>query len=225
MRRSRDIVISNLEQLLRQSNGLTWKELAERSGVGGRTLSHLRGPDPTKTVRLETLDKIAAFFRIETHQLLRPLQSGDPGIPAPGYVRFEHLDVQASAGAGAAPQDNPAVLQRVDLLESWAYRTLGSRDPDRIKIIEVRGESMAPKINDGDIAFVDVHVNRFDGDGIYVLVWNGRLLIKRLRAQLDGSLSVESENRSYSPEVIQEDNVDSLRIAGRVVRWWGWHQA
>ncbi len=43
----------------------------------------------------------------------------------------------------------------------------GGRPAAELKVINVRGDSMAPTIVSGSY-FVDISINQFDGDGIYV---------------------------------------------------------
>ena len=77
---------------------------------------------------------------------------------------------------------------------------------------------MSPTIKDGDILFVDVTTRYFDGDGIYVIDWNGRLLTKRLIAKLDNRIAISSDNKSpeYETEYIDISNQDRLTICGKV---------
>ena len=103
--------------------------------------------------------------------------------------------------------------------DSRWLRALGVK-PDRISIIHVQGESMAPTLYDGD----EIMIDHDDGasrirDGIYVLRLDDGLMVKRVViGPLRGQLSVGSDNPAYP----QWKDVDSNAIAmiGRVV-WYG----
>ena len=98
-------------------------------------------------------------------------------------------------------------------------RGIGAR-PDRLSIIRVDGESMAPTLSDGD----DIMVDGSDGaerlrDGIYVLRMDDVLMVKRIaRTPRRDRFSVRSDNPLYP----SWDAVDpaAVAIVGRVV-WAG----
>ena len=143
----------------------------------------------------------------------RPDGSDQPGI---GNVRFPVLELAASAGPGREPADYAAVLGHIDLAEQWARKRLGER-LDRIRVLPVKGDSMSPTINDGDLAFVDTGCNHFEGEGVYVLVFNHTLLIKRLSADFATQrIQILSDNERHKPALAREDE---LTICGRVRAW------
>jgi len=204
----------------RKRHQLSQEALAERAGVGFRTITRLETSNSNP--RLSTLLTLARVLRIDPGDLLYPAPVDDDESPT---VRLDRLDVQASAGPGTAPTDYPAVVERVEVLEAWARRVLGSADPDRIKIIDVRGDSMAPRLNDGDIVFVDVSVPTVDTDGVYVFVRDGALHIKRLQ-RLGERLAIISDNTAYERDYIQaSDAATVLHICGRVIGRWGFERA
>lgn len=140
-----------------------------------------------------------------------------------GYIELTYCDIQSSAGPGKfAPVDYSPVLDRkLWVLEDWALENFGRAAVNKIRIIDNVGDSMSPTINNGDILFVDVTQREYISDGIYIISWHGRLLTKRLRAMVDGSLAVISDNKElYETEYITERNIDQLIICGFVKKWW-----
>ena len=98
-------------------------------------------------------------------------------------------------------------------------RHLGVR-PQRVSIIRVDGESMAPTLSDGDDIMV-VHDDDADRlrDGVYVLRLDGVLMVKRVAlGPRRGRFSVLSDNPHY-PDWADIDPV-LVDIVGRVV-WTG----
>lgn len=65
------IVGANIRRLLR-ARGLTNYELAERAGIGRRTLTNLQSPDWTGSPRLDTLESIARVLRVKTWEICVP---------------------------------------------------------------------------------------------------------------------------------------------------------
>jgi len=81
--------------------------------------------------------------------------------------------------------------------------------------VKIKGESMEPKICDGDIVFVKA-VPRVDIDNVGLFVYEGEAFCKRLRLdQRKRALVLESLNKSYAPKKIT--NPDALRTVGLVI--------
>lgn len=152
-----------------------------------------------------------------------PLMPDEPvsaSATPPGYVRLERLAVEVSAGGGAIVGDESEVVEMLDVAEWWAQQNL-PRDVSKVKVVTARGDSMAPDIQHGDVLFVDTSRPVFDAPGLYVMNWQGRALVKRLVPEVTKRrLALVSNNPQYPPEHIDADEIDSLRIAGRVCAWW-----
>lgn len=137
-----------------------------------------------------------------------------------GYVRLRLLAAMPTMGPGGAPVDHPETVRYVDVLREYIVTELHA-NPERIDILPTRGDSMAGTINHGDIVFVDRTVRTFDGNGVYVIVWNDQLMVKRLQAMMDGRLAIRSDNQVYETEYVAGTQADQLSICGRVVGSWG----
>lgn len=133
-------------------------------------------------------------------------------------VRLEVLDVQVSAGNGTMLDGE---LMPVTLAIEYAKSALGSGalpylEKEHIKITNIRGDSMSPTIDSGDLLFVDISQPYFNGDGIYVFNYNGFNHVKRLQHAGD-RLLVLSDNPQYRTWEIRLDNEGLFHVAGRVV--------
>ncbi|BAV64735.1 S24 family peptidase [Sphingobium cloacae] len=135
----------------------------------------------------------------------------------PAIVAVPRLALGASAGSGTLDDDERAAgVMAFDA--SW-LRHIGVR-PQRVSIIRVDGESMAPTLSDGD----EIMVDHDDGaerlrDGVYVLRLDGVLMVKRVALGMRrNAISVLSDNAHY-PGWIDIDPA-LVDIVGRVV-WTG----
>lgn len=139
----------------------------------------------------------------------------------PGHIRIPVLEVSPSAGHGGEPIDFPAIRDYLEVAEGWAQRRFGM-NLGALRIVSVGGDSMAPTLNDGDLVFVDTSVTSFEREGIYVLMFDGRLLIKRIRANLSSRLvEICSDNeRAYPVQTVHPNELDRLHIIGAVRAWW-----
>lgn len=98
-------------------------------------------------------------------------------------------------------------------------RRFGLSNPDKLALIRMEGDSMAPTLADGDEVLVDAS----DGaerlrDGIYVLRIDDALVVKRLRMAPGRRVSITSDNPAY-PQWPDCD-ASALDLRGRVV-WAG----
>lgn len=172
--------------------------------------------------KLDEADRriLARYFGVAETMLGSPVPVGAPiprvrGLPA--VVAVPRLSLGASAGAGSLDEDERTA--GVMAFDAQWLRHLGVR-PQRVSIIRVDGESMAPTLNDGDDIMVD-HEDDADRlrDGVYVLRLDGVLMVKRVAmGPLRGRFSVLSDNPHY-PDWTDIDPA-MVTIVGRVV-WTG----
>jgi hypothetical protein len=202
------------------------ERLIEERGEDYAGLSRLLGRNPAYVQqyikrgtprRLAEDDRrlLARYFGVDDALL------GGPGAERrgeAGLVRVPRLDVGASAGPGALAADERR-LGRIGFDERW-LRRLGLSEAERLSVIRVEGDSMAPTLHDGD----EILVDRGDSaarlrDGIYVLRIEDALVVKRIAlSPAGGRISVRSDNEAYPgwPDC----DPASVDLVGRVV-WVG----
>ncbi|MDR1710020.1 MAG: hypothetical protein LBS70_09920 [Candidatus Accumulibacter sp.] len=137
-------------------------------------------------------------------------------IDSDGFVYVPRYDVQASAGHGSVIYDE-SIVDRLAFKREWIQH-LGL-DPSQLALIDVRGDSMSPTIDSGDILLLDTRNDQAKSEGVYVINLNGALLVKRLRIRISGAIEIVSDNPQYGSETISKEELAGLIIVGRVV----WH--
>ena len=126
--------------------------------------------------------------------------------------------VRASAGPGQFAEDG-AASPYFAFDRQW-LRTLTGSPPDRLSMIRVEGDSMAPTLNAGDDILVDLGdaAERLR-DGIYVLRADDTLLVKRLAVHPVGRrVTIQSDNPAYGD--LPDVRPDEISLIGRVI-WAG----
>lgn len=90
------------------------------------------------------------------------------------------------------------------------------------RLISVKGDSMAPYLQDGDIVLVNMADRAVRSGEVYAIAVDDELRVKRLVKRSDGSLEVRSDNPSpqYPAEVLDGPRIERLNVIGRVV-WRG----
>lgn len=94
-----------------------------------------------------------------------------------------------------------------------------NKDPGNdVFALKIKGDSMAPKISNGDIVIVDKSVAWEDNDIVIVRVNGHEGTCKRVKKYADG-ISLISINPNYEPMYYTKDQVNSMpvEIVGRVM--------
>lgn len=135
-----------------------------------------------------------------------------------GFMLIPRLDVAASAGNGT-------LVELENTQDVVAFRTDWLREkginPGRTHVLAAKGDSMEPTIRDGDILLVDTSIDHVKDNAIYVVVFAGRTLVKRLQLLRDGSVVIKSDNSAaFDDETVPSSEVPDLIVAGRVM-WYG----
>lgn len=140
------------------------------------------------------------------------------GEPGEGFVKIPRYEVKASAGGGAVIHSEQ-IVDHLSFRADWVRNALGV-PVSSLALINVMGDSMEPTLSDGDLILIDMSTRRVQDNAVYVLQFNGSLLVKRIQRKLDGSVIVKGDNTLYEPEMVGSEAVGSLNVIGRVV-WCG----
>jgi hypothetical protein len=168
-----------------------------------------------KRLKEEERRKLARYFAVS-----EALLGGPPGAVAPleGLIAVNRTPVRASAGPGAMVSDE-AGRPYFAFDERW-LKALTASPADKLSIIRVEGDSMAPTLNPGDDILVDLgdREERLR-DGIYVLRIDDALMVKRIALHpVARRVTVQSDNPAY-PDW-PDFGIADLHCIGRVI-WAG----
>ncbi|MCT7908444.1 S24 family peptidase [Arcobacter lacus] len=120
-------------------------------------------------------------------------------------------DTFASCGAGGESYESKRKI-KIDKTFIDALKPSGMSY--NIEAIRASGDSMEPTIADGSIVIIDKNDTNFSRSGIFVLRTEAGLLIKRLSRNINGDVSVVSDNSVYHIDVIKANN---LTVFGKVL--------
>lgn len=213
--------------LLRQHLGLSQKAMAAELGIDEKTWQ--RGELGKTEPGAETLRRLADMG-FDANWILTgagSMRRGEAHAPAPGFreseAAFQHASPQASGfvairryGFENASAGNAAgFLSELLLPLDWITRILRTT-PEALSFVEANGDGMSPAIAEGDMLLLDRAEPRFRGAGVYALLVDDALIIKRIGVKLDGTLVVSSDNPAYRPEELPRGRIEDLHIVGRV---------
>ncbi len=209
-------------------------ELIRTRGQDYASVARLIGRNPTyiqqfirrgvpRRLSEEDRRRLAAHFDVSERSLGAPegaralVETAGP-VVADDFVMVNAYDIGASAGPGALAED---IRSQPSLAFQRRFvKELASGDPAALSAIRVAGDSMAPRLQDGDEIVVDTNdaAGRLR-DGIYVLRRDDTLLVKRLALNPAArTLDILSDNAAY-PSFSGVAPAD-VQVIGRVV-WVG----
>ena len=209
---------------LRKARKMTILELATQIGGDVGNLSRLeRGKQGYSDASLK---RIAEALNVTVSDLFSNDETNDTvntySISAfqsggrDNVYRVELLDFSASAGNGGQSRDVIEIIKSIEYDPEHAKVMFGNRPSTVVKLINVRGDSMSGTMESGDAIYVDISVNYFDGDGIYVFDFNGDTYVKRLQ-KIKNLLYVISDNPHYKEWHITPEEVDMFHVSGKVI--------
>jgi len=153
------------------------------------------------------------------------LEFGAPARPArmerpvdgeeAAYAGVPKVRTRLSAGGGSfeTAGDVEAVYP---FRRDWLLR---KGNPARMVLMDVVGNSMEPEIRHGDMVLIDQGQTAVVAHGVYAVGVEDTVLVKRVEKR-PRALVLLSDNRDYAPIVLCGDELDALRVIGRVL-WVG----
>ncbi len=186
----------------RSLKGLSQSELAKELGLSTSTISMYevgkREPD------FETEEKIADYFNTDLNILRgrdseRIDDSHGTSIPVLGRV-----------AAGIPLTAAEYIIDTEEIPQAMAA------DGEYFGL-QVKGDSMEPKISDGDVVIVRKQSDADDGDLVIALVNGDDAVVKRLKKYADG-IALISTNPAYEPMYFSRADIESkpVSIIGKV---------
>lgn len=133
-------------------------------------------------------------------------------IPAAELVYVPKMRARLCAGGGSFEMEAVPVAEH-PFPRQWLAR-MGS--PSAMAFMDVIGNSMEPLICDGDMVLVDQSGTRIVPHAVYAVGVEEAIYIKRLE-QRGGGVILHSDNPAYSDMELYEDELDTLRVIGKVV--------
>lgn len=215
-----EISASRINQALTE-RGWSQSELARRIGVSPQSVQFwVSGKTAPRGNNLASLSSITGYpehwFFMDDAAAESTEKPIFTRISADSYL-VEHLDIEASAGPGIITKGEfTETIRSIEYSTDEALKLFGNRPSSNIKMITVAGDSMHDTISPGDQVFIDIHINYFDGDGVYVFVFGQTLHIKRLQ-MIKNELTVISDNTKYRDWHIAKEDEEQFHIAGKVL--------
>lgn len=131
------------------------------------------------------------------------------------YTIKKLSDSELSEFIIATSDINPNI-SHIEYTEDQYRRIFSAKDPLELRITNIKVDNMSGTLEPGDLVFIDISINKYDGDGIYLFIVGNHLHLKRLQ-MAGNSLLVISDNRQYQSWEIAPKDKTSLTVVGKVL--------
>lgn len=193
-----------------QIKGITQAELCKRTGIGKSAMSqYISGkfnPKQTRTYLIANALNVsipwlmgADVLMEEQHDNLTPLSSDN--------IFMRPLYESVAAGFGA-----PAVNQIISYIPTYINNV---SEKDKYIWVRVQGDSMFPKIEDGDKILIRLQDSVDSGQVGVVLIDGEEAVVKKINYDTD-YIELVSFNPYYPPRRFEGSDVQRIRVVGLV---------
>jgi len=141
-----------------------------------------------------------------------PRPESPPEADGPGYLEVPKVRARLSAGGGSFETEGQ-VEGYYSFRSDW-LRTRGN--PANMVLMEVVGNSMEPELKEGDMVLIDESRSDVLSGSIYAVGVEDTVMVKRVE-RLPGTLVLRSDNVDYSPIHLSGDELDNVRVIGKVL--------
>ncbi|KLE01921.1 XRE family transcriptional regulator [Aliarcobacter butzleri] len=196
--------LGNRLKSAREGLGMSQLNFAEKLNITDKTL---RNYEKGNNITVDIVKKISEITNIDFDFLLN---GNNITVLNDNNYNIDLLNVRAGAGEGIYNY----VIETVDTisLDKSFFKT--PINTNKIKGIQVDGDSMEPTLRDGDYVLIDENIN-FGTNGIYAIQYGGQILIKRLQFKMDGTILIISDNDKYDKEVFNpKENQLPFQVLG-----------
>jgi len=185
----------------------TQKELAALLGIDPAAITMAKGRGVPKSWGLT----IAAAFGVNpvwlktgTGPVYQNEQTNTLLVPK--------VAARACAGGGSFELGD-RIVDELPFDRSWLSK---KGNPGRMVAMEVIGDSMSPELEPGDNILIDQSQDQVADNNLYVVGLADSIQVKRIQVR-PGLVVLFSTNQRYSPVTLQGDEIDTLRVIGRVL--------
>ncbi|MBE6894910.1 MAG: helix-turn-helix domain-containing protein [Ruminococcaceae bacterium] len=194
---------------LRKENKMSQAELAKQLKVTQQAIG--KWETGKSTPDTDTLKRLAEIFKTSVDFLLGVESAPAISNSFPFEVEYEDegygIPVIGTVRAG---------YNALAYNDDYGYEYANVRNPEDYFYLIVKGDSMEPRIKDGDLALVHKQPTLNDGDlGVIVYGDNEGTLKKFSRR--GNTIILSPFNPDYEPKIISGEDLNNVYIAGKVV--------
>lgn len=181
---------------------MTQSELAKRLGVSTQSVTNwCKG---AKSPRMDKVDSMCQIFNCKRSDLME--EKTDSSNSTHGI----EIPVLGRVAAGIPITATEYIIDTEEI-------SLAMASDGEYFALQIKGDSMEPKISNGDVVIVRKQSDADDGDLVIALVNGDDAVCKRLK-KYEGGIALLSNNPSYEPLYFSNKEIDDkpVSIIGKV---------
>lgn len=185
-------------KLLRNQKHLSQAQLAKEIGVSSSTIAMWESGE-REPKNYETLEIIADFFNVNMELLLT------------GTIAPTRIPVLGKVVAGIPLDAIEDIIDYEEIPHSMAKS-------GEFFALQIKGDSMEPRIKEGDVVIVRKQPDVESGEVAIVLVNGDEATIKKVQ-KFNGGINLVPSNPAYEVKTYSDDDIESLPVSiiGKVV--------
>ena len=185
-------------KLLRNQKHLSQAQLAKEIGVSSSTIAMWESGE-REPKNYETLEIIADFFNVNMELLLT------------GTIAPTRIPVLGKVVAGIPLDAIEDIIDYEEIPHSMAKS-------GEFFALQIKGDSMEPRIKEGDVVIVHKQPDVESGEVAIVLVNGDEATIKKVQ-KFNGGINLVPSNPAYEVKTYSKDDIESLPVSiiGKVV--------
>lgn len=206
MEEYRKIFIKNLNEYL-DSFQMNQADLANRLSVNKSVVSSwLSG---SRYPRMNTMEKIANIFNIEKSDLIEDKSEKET---TSHHTKGVRIPVLGRVAAGIP-------IEAIEDIDEWEEIPEAMAKNGEYFALRIKGESMSPKLQPGDIVIVKKQHDVDTGDTAIVLVNGNDATVKQIKKTEAGIMLVGLNLEVYQPHFYSNKEIEELpvKIIGKVI--------
>ncbi len=188
------------------------KDLAHILGVDNSAISQAKKRNSVPRVWIATLSEKLGLNTewIKTGTGEKYIQEMDDNETI--FEAIPKVKARLSAGGGSFDVE-PDIEGYYSFQKEWLRK---KGNPKSMVLMDICGNSMEPELKDGDTVLVDRSKNEILAGAIYAIGIDDTVMVKRIE-KLPDKLVLISENTGYSTTYLQGEEINSVRILGKVI--------
>lgn len=190
---------------LMKEKGISYAELDRRTSYTRSTLQRYF-TDPNKEITVDMIQELAPIFEVDAKWLAGWSESKEKKSS-----KAHRIPVYGKVAAGIPLEMVEDILDHEEIPAKWG-------DPSDFFCLQIKGKSMQPKMDEGDVVVVKKQADA-DSNDIVIFTVNGEnASCKRLKKSEHG-LAFIPLNTDFDPMIYSWEQVEELpvQILGRVV--------
>lgn len=200
-----DITEATLSRYITGQRKPTGDTLIQLSNILETTIDYiLKGEKETANVKPLKVDK---DIKLKLNTIKKNNSSNSTGVDLSTLPKLDIIGTVRAGVGGIAYEDNMGT--------EYAYTANASKETHFY--LKVKGNSMEPKISEGDLALVHIQNDVESGSLAIVLVDGEEGVIKKV-VKKPNSIELHSFNPYYPTRVFAYEEMNSIKIIGKVIK-------